>query len=115
MPRPQQSASSRLNQLGVRERRGQQRTTVVTKATITSAGTGANAAPAGAGAGDDVRFVVLADISLSGVGLHSVEPLNVGSRWKLVVSAGPMQLAAIVEVMNCRPREGGFVAGARFV
>lgn len=89
---------------GAKERRRAARQALVTKALVTREREGG-----------PPRRATLADISLLGVGFDIDEAIEVGSRCRVRVEAGPMQLSAKVTVVNCRRHGDGYRVGCEFV
>lgn len=86
------------------ERRRAARQALVTKALITREREGG-----------PPKRALLADISLLGIGFDIDEAIEVGSRCRVRVEAGPMQLSAKVTVVNCRRLGEGYRVGCEFV
>ncbi|MFN4241743.1 MAG: PilZ domain-containing protein [Tepidisphaerales bacterium] len=83
------------------ERRAAPRSTLVCKALVYPP------------SGPPVR-VLVSNISLTGVGLRSVTPLEPGSGYRVTLEAGPLSLRSGVEVVRCTPRsDRSYDIGAR--
>ena len=87
-----------------KDRRRAARQTLVVKALVTRDREG----------GPPLR-ATLADISLLGIAFDLPERLETGSRCRIRVEAGPMQLSARIRITSCRQHENGWRSGAEFV
>lgn len=65
--------------------------------------------------GGPPQRAMLADISLLGLGFDFSQPIEVGSRCRVRVEAGPMRLSATVNVVSCRKHGDGYRVGCQFV
>lgn len=65
--------------------------------------------------GGQPQRATLADVSLLGLSFDFPEQVEVGSRLRVRVEAGPMRLAARVRVASCRAIENGYRVGCEFV
>ena len=57
----------------------------------------------------------LADVSLDGLSFDSPVELEVGCRCRVRVEAGPMQMSARLQVVNCRKQGDAYRVGCQFV
>jgi hypothetical protein len=55
---------------------------------------------------DGPQRVMLKDVSLLGMGFESPAPVEAGTRCRLCVEAGPMQMSVIVRVVCCQKMSG---------
>jgi len=65
--------------------------------------------------GGPPQRATLADVSLLGLSFDFGEQIEVGSRIRVRVEAGPMRLSARMRVASCRPHQDGFRIGCEFV
>jgi hypothetical protein len=65
--------------------------------------------------GGQPQRATLADVSLLGLSFDFPEQLEVGSRLRVRVEAGPMRMSARVRVASCRPIENGYRVGCELV
>jgi hypothetical protein len=89
---------------GGAERRRAARQTLITKALIVREREG----------GQPQR-ATLADVSLLGLSFDFSDQIEVGSRLRVRVEAGPMRMSSRVRVASCRPHQDGYRVGCEFV
>lgn len=58
--------------------------------------------------------VLVSNISMTGVGLRTTQPLNLGAGYRVTVEVGPLTLRSGVEIVRCVPRDDrSFEVGGR--